>query len=41
MWLSIQNAILEITGTATGSMTFWERILFLIAKYGPSYMEGA
>ena len=41
MWLNIQNAILEITGTSTGAMTFWERILYLIAKYGPSYMEGA
>ena len=41
MWLNIQNAILEITGTSTGAMTFCERILYLIAKYGPSYMEGA
>ena len=41
MWTAIQEAIFQITGTSTGAMTFWERILYLIAKYGPSYLEGA
>ena len=41
MWNAIQEAIFQITGTSTGAMTFWERILFLIGKYGPSYLEGA
>ena len=41
MWSAIQESIYQITGTSVGSMTFWERILYLIAKYGPSYLEGA
>ena len=41
MWIAFQDAVFQITGTSTGAMTFWERILYLIAKYGPSYLEGA
>ena len=41
MWASVQNAITQLVGTSVGSMSFWERILYLIGKYGPSYLEGA
>ena len=41
MWTSIQEGIFQMTGTSVGSMSFWERILFLIGEYGPSYLEGA
>ena len=41
MWTAIQEAIFQITGTSVGSMSFWERILYLIAEYGPSYIDGA
>ncbi len=41
MWSSIQEAIYQITGTSVGSMSFGERLLYLIAKYGPSYLDGA
>ena len=41
MWASVQNAIIQLVGTSVGSMSFWERILYLIGKYGPSYLEGA
>ena len=41
MWESIQNAIFSVTGTSVGSMSFWERILYFIGEYGPSYVEGA
>ena len=41
MWASVQAAITQLVGTSVGSMSFWERILYLIGKYGPSYLEGA
>ena len=41
MWASVQDAITQLVGTSVGSMSFWERILYLIGKYGPSYLEGA
>ena len=41
MWASIQEAIYQCTGTAVGAMTFWQRILYLIARYGGSYLNGA
>lgn len=41
MWTSIQQAIYQITGTSVGAMTFWQRLLYLIAEYGPSYLQGA
>ena len=41
MWASVQNAITQLVGSSVGSMSFWERILYLIGKYGPSYLEGA
>ena len=42
MWPAIQNQILTFVGTTrVGEMEFFERILFLIAKYGPSYLNGA
>ncbi len=41
MWTSIQEAIFQAVGTSVGSMSFGERILYLIAEYGPSYVKGA
>ena len=41
MWASVQAAIIQITGESVGSMSFWERILYFIGKYGPSYLDGA
>jgi His/Glu/Gln/Arg/opine family amino acid ABC transporter permease subunit len=41
MWASIQEAITQLVGTSFGSMSFGERLLYLIAKYGPSYLAGA
>ena len=36
MWAAIQAHITDLVGSSVGQMTFWERILFLIGKYGPS-----
>jgi len=41
VWASVQAAIIQITGESVGSMSFWERILYFIGKYGPSYLDGA
>jgi len=41
MWTAIQEAIFQITGSSFGAMSFWERILYLIGKFGPSYLKGA
>ena len=41
MWAAIQAHITDLVGSSVGQMTFWERILFLIGKYGPSYLRGA
>lgn len=41
MWTAIQEAIFQITGTSVGNMSFGERILYMIGKYGPSYLDGA
>ena len=42
MWTGIQNLITQhLSGAPFGTLGFWDKILFLIGKYGPSYAEGA
>lgn len=42
MWAGIQSQILEfLGGQSVGQMNFFEVILYLIQKYGPSYIKGA
>ncbi len=42
MWTGIQNLIAQhLGGVSFGSLGFWDKILYLIGKYGPSYAEGA
>jgi len=42
MWAGIQNQILQSLGdTSFGDMSFFNSVLYLIANYGPSYLNGA
>lgn len=42
MWTAIQNHLFLIVGTKKiGEMVFFKKILYLIALYGPSYINGA
>lgn len=42
MWATIQDQIFTLLqGIKPGDMTFFETVLFLIANYGPSYLNGA
>lgn len=42
MWAGIQDQILQWVGTANfGDMSFFERVLYLVAHYFPSYINGA
>lgn len=42
MWATIQTQILAgLEGLKVGDMDFFQKILYLIAEYGPSYMRGA
>lgn len=42
MWTDIQSQIFAFLGTTkVGSMDFFQRILYIIAEHGPSYLNGA
>ncbi len=42
MWESVQASIIQFIGTTkTSEMVSYEKILYLIGEYGPSYLNGA